>query len=95
MTLIENCSLHYTLRPHPALEPAFHLLPENLLVSGLQPIPGLLAAHSDVGKAPSGSLHSAGQASSGLALKHWDPLDPRWVKVAGVSAPAHPSWAVV
>ncbi|XP_063091449.1 nephrocystin-4 isoform X3 [Cavia porcellus] len=51
MTLIENCSLHYTLRPHPALEPAFHLLPENLLVSGLQPIPGLLAAHSDVGDA--------------------------------------------
>ncbi|XP_005404169.1 PREDICTED: nephrocystin-4 isoform X3 [Chinchilla lanigera] len=51
MTLIENCSLHYTLRPHPALEPAFHLLPENLLVSGLQPIPGLLPAHGDVGDA--------------------------------------------
>ncbi|KAM6173227.1 nephrocystin-4 [Erethizon dorsatum] len=51
MTLIENCSLQYMLRPHPALEPAFHLLPENLLVSGLQPIPGLLPAHGDVGDA--------------------------------------------
>ncbi|XP_021099088.1 nephrocystin-4 isoform X5 [Heterocephalus glaber] len=51
MTLIENCSLHYTLRPHPALEPAFHLLPENLLVSGLQPIPGLLPAHGNSGDA--------------------------------------------
>ncbi|XP_057559506.1 nephrocystin-4 isoform X2 [Hippopotamus amphibius kiboko] len=51
MTLIENCSLQYTLRPHPLLEPVFHLLPENLLVSGLQQIPGLLPAHGDSGDA--------------------------------------------
>ncbi|XP_010626139.1 nephrocystin-4 isoform X3 [Fukomys damarensis] len=51
LTLIESCSLHYTLRPHPALEPAFPLLPENLLVSGLQPLPGLLPAHGDSGDA--------------------------------------------
>ncbi|XP_032350936.1 LOW QUALITY PROTEIN: nephrocystin-4 [Camelus ferus] len=51
MTLIENCSLQYTLRPHPALEPVFHLLPENLLASGLQPIPGLLPAHGEAGDA--------------------------------------------
>ncbi|XP_021791147.1 nephrocystin-4 isoform X8 [Papio anubis] len=51
MTLIENCSLQYTLKPHPALEPAFHLLPENLLVSGLQQIPGLLPAHGESGDA--------------------------------------------
>uniref|UniRef100_F7EJ75 Nephrocystin 4 n=1 Tax=Callithrix jacchus TaxID=9483 RepID=F7EJ75_CALJA len=51
MTLIENCSLHYTLKPHPALEPVFHLLPENLLVSGLQQIPGLLPAHGESGDA--------------------------------------------
>ncbi|XP_027626459.1 nephrocystin-4 isoform X2 [Tupaia chinensis] len=51
MTLIENCSLQYTLKPHPPLEPAFHLLPENFLVSGLQPIPGLLAAHGETGDA--------------------------------------------
>ncbi|XP_008046771.1 nephrocystin-4 [Carlito syrichta] len=49
MTIMENCSLHYTLRPHPPLEAAFHLLPENLLVSGLQPIPGLLPAHGEMG----------------------------------------------
>lgn len=51
MTLIENCSLQYTLRPHPLLEPVFHLLPENLLVSGLQQIPGLLPAHGESGDA--------------------------------------------
>nr|XP_005545006.2 nephrocystin-4 isoform X6 [Macaca fascicularis] len=51
MTLIENCSLQYTLKPHPALEPAFHLLPENFLVSGLQQIPGLLPAHGESGDA--------------------------------------------
>ncbi|XP_022454525.1 nephrocystin-4 isoform X3 [Delphinapterus leucas] len=49
MTLIENCSLQYTLKPHPLLEPVFHLLPENLLVSGLQQIPGLLPAHGESG----------------------------------------------
>lgn len=47
---MENCSLQYTLKPHPLLEPAFHLLPENLLVSGLQQIPGLLEAHGENGK---------------------------------------------
>lgn len=52
MTLMENCSLQYTLKPHPPLEPAFHLLPENLLVSGLQQIPGLLPPHGDMGKLP-------------------------------------------
>nr|KAF6506895.1 nephrocystin 4 [Rousettus aegyptiacus] len=51
LTLIESCSLQCTLRPHPALEPALHLLPENLLVSGLQPVPGLLPAHGDAGDA--------------------------------------------
>nr|XP_035920399.1 nephrocystin-4 isoform X1 [Halichoerus grypus]XP_035920401.1 nephrocystin-4 isoform X1 [Halichoerus grypus] len=51
MTLLESCGLQYALRPHPALEPVFHLLPENLLVSGLQHIPGLLPAHGDKGDA--------------------------------------------
>ncbi|XP_075803016.1 nephrocystin-4 [Microtus pennsylvanicus] len=51
VTLMENCSLQYTLKPHPPLEPAFHLLPENLLVSGLQQIPGLLPPHGDTGDA--------------------------------------------
>ncbi|XP_037684612.1 nephrocystin-4 isoform X3 [Choloepus didactylus] len=49
LTLVESCSLQYTLRPHPALGPARHLLPENLLVSGLQQIPGLLPAHGEAG----------------------------------------------
>ncbi|KAM8791790.1 nephrocystin-4 [Rhynchonycteris naso] len=51
LTLVEGCGLHCTLRPHPALEPALHLLPENLLVSGLQHVPGILPAHGDMGDA--------------------------------------------
>ncbi|XP_059230231.1 nephrocystin-4 isoform X8 [Mustela nigripes] len=51
VTLIEGCSLQYALRPHPLLEPLFHLLPENLLVSGVQHIPGLLPAHGEKGDA--------------------------------------------
>ncbi|CAO2590169.1 Nphp4 [Lemmus lemmus] len=51
MTQMENCSLQYTLKPHPPLEPAFHLIPENLLVSGFQQIPGLLPPHGDTGDA--------------------------------------------
>ncbi|XP_042851903.1 nephrocystin-4 isoform X3 [Panthera tigris] len=51
MTLMESCSLQYMLRPHLLLEPVFHLLPENLLVSGLQHIPGLLPAHGEKGDA--------------------------------------------
>ncbi|CAH7447913.1 Nphp4 [Phodopus roborovskii] len=51
LTVMGNSSLQYTLKPHPPLEPAFHLLPENLLVSGLQLIPGLLPPHGDTGDA--------------------------------------------
>uniref|UniRef100_A0A5F9C7B7 Nephrocystin 4 n=1 Tax=Oryctolagus cuniculus TaxID=9986 RepID=A0A5F9C7B7_RABIT len=51
MTLMESCGLQYSLKPHPPLEPALHLLPENLLVSGLQRVPGLLPAHGDTGDA--------------------------------------------
>ncbi|XP_060057306.1 nephrocystin-4 isoform X2 [Erinaceus europaeus] len=51
MTVIENCSLQYSLRPYLLLEPAFHLFPENLLVSGLQHIPGLLPALGEMGDA--------------------------------------------
>lgn len=52
MTIMENSHLQYTLKPHPPLETIFHLLPENLLVSGLQKIPGLLPAHGDTSKGP-------------------------------------------
>uniref|UniRef100_A0A8C9EYL3 Nephrocystin 4 n=1 Tax=Pavo cristatus TaxID=9049 RepID=A0A8C9EYL3_PAVCR len=49
MTIMESSHLQYTLKPHLPLEKIFHLLPENLLVSGLQKIPGLLPAHGDTG----------------------------------------------
>lgn len=71
MTLIESCSLQCTLRLHPALEPALHLLPENLLVSGLQHVPGLLPAHGDAGKPghgqPSGVGRGAGPGGAAVA----------------------------
>lgn len=65
LTLIESCSLQCTLRPYPALEPALHLLPENLLVSGLQPVPGLLPAHGDAGKGRFVSLRAGSREGPG------------------------------
>ncbi|NWW94413.1 NPHP4 protein, partial [Rhynochetos jubatus] len=47
LTVMEKSHLQYSLRPHQPLETIFHLLPENLLVSGLQTIPGLLPACGD------------------------------------------------
>ncbi|NXC66290.1 NPHP4 protein, partial [Anhinga anhinga] len=47
LTVMEKSHLQYTLRPHQPLETIFHLLPENLLMSGLQTIPGLLPARGD------------------------------------------------
>ncbi|KAM6116780.1 LOW QUALITY PROTEIN: nephrocystin-4 [Phoenicopterus ruber ruber] len=47
LTVMEKSHLQYTLKPHQPLETIFHLLPENLLMSGLQTVPGLLPAHGD------------------------------------------------
>ncbi|KAM9270222.1 LOW QUALITY PROTEIN: nephrocystin-4 [Morus bassanus] len=47
LTVMEKSHLQYTLKPHQPLETIFHLLPENLLMSGLQTIPGLLPARGD------------------------------------------------
>ncbi|NWX44455.1 NPHP4 protein, partial [Steatornis caripensis] len=47
LTVMEKSHLQYALKPHQPLETVFHLLPENLLISGLQNIPGLLPAHGD------------------------------------------------
>ncbi|XP_075629152.1 nephrocystin-4 isoform X3 [Balearica regulorum gibbericeps] len=47
LTVMEKSHLQYTLKPHQPLETIFHLLPENLLVSGLQNIPGVLPARGD------------------------------------------------
>uniref|UniRef100_A0A8C3PQ20 Nephrocystin 4 n=1 Tax=Calidris pygmaea TaxID=425635 RepID=A0A8C3PQ20_9CHAR len=50
LTVVEKSHLQYTLKTHRPLETVFHLLPENLLTSGLQTIPGLLPAHGDTSK---------------------------------------------
>ncbi|NWT19383.1 NPHP4 protein, partial [Vireo altiloquus] len=49
MTVMEKSHLQYALKSHQPLEAIFHLLPENLLISGLQNIPGLLPARGDTG----------------------------------------------
>ncbi|XP_038603159.1 nephrocystin-4 isoform X3 [Tachyglossus aculeatus] len=51
MTLVENCTIQYTLKPYPLLETIFHLLPENFLVSGLQKIPALFPGHGETSDA--------------------------------------------
>lgn len=47
---MEKSHLQYALKPHQPLEMIFHLLPENLLMSGLQTVPGLLPARGDASK---------------------------------------------
>ncbi|KAM6312701.1 LOW QUALITY PROTEIN: nephrocystin-4 [Podargus strigoides] len=47
LTVMEKSHLQYALQPHQPLETIFHLLPENLLTSGLQNVPGLLPAPGD------------------------------------------------
>ncbi|XP_032935363.1 nephrocystin-4 isoform X2 [Catharus ustulatus] len=47
MTVMEKSHLQYALKSHQPLEAIFHLLPENLLVSGLPTVPGLLPARGD------------------------------------------------
>ncbi|XP_068027533.1 nephrocystin-4 [Anomalospiza imberbis] len=49
MTVMEKSHLQYGLKSHQPLEAVFHLLPENLLISGLQTVPGLLPARGDTG----------------------------------------------
>ncbi|NXQ57518.1 NPHP4 protein, partial [Anthoscopus minutus] len=49
MTVMEKSHLQYALKSHQPLEAIFHLLPENLLISGLQTVPGLLPSRGDTG----------------------------------------------
>lgn len=58
MTVMEKNHLQYGLKSHQPLEAIFHLLPENLLISGLQTVPGLLPARGDTGKSSSPFLFS-------------------------------------
>ncbi|XP_078414346.1 nephrocystin-4 isoform X3 [Cetorhinus maximus] len=43
MTLIEGSTIFYSLSSHPPLMEASHLIPENMLVSGTETIPGVVA----------------------------------------------------
>ncbi|XP_063001423.1 nephrocystin-4 [Elgaria multicarinata webbii] len=45
LTVMDSSHLHCTLQPHPPLEAIYHLLPENMPISCLQKIPGVVAAH--------------------------------------------------
>ncbi|XP_069775150.1 nephrocystin-4 [Narcine bancroftii] len=42
MTLIEGSAIFYSLLPHPPLVEVRHLIPENLLISGSETIPGVV-----------------------------------------------------
>ncbi|XP_030641101.1 nephrocystin-4 [Chanos chanos] len=44
LTVMEGAQLLYTLQPHPPLNPIMHLLPQNILVSGHDRIPGVVPA---------------------------------------------------
>ncbi|XP_029434862.1 nephrocystin-4 isoform X2 [Rhinatrema bivittatum] len=47
LTLIESSQVHYSFSPHPPLETVMHLLPENLLMSGLERIPGVVPVQGE------------------------------------------------
>ncbi|XP_063292057.1 nephrocystin-4 [Pelobates fuscus] len=49
MTMIENSLMQYTVRPHGALDGVMHLLPQNILVSGSEKIPGIIPAQDASG----------------------------------------------
>ncbi|XP_018081599.1 nephrocystin-4-like isoform X2 [Xenopus laevis] len=51
MTLIENTSIQYSVRPHKVLPTVAHLFPENVLVSGSETIPGIMPSCDDSGDA--------------------------------------------
>lgn len=51
MTLIEGSAVFYTLLTHPPLMEVRHLIPENLLISGSDTIPGLAASTGQTSKA--------------------------------------------
>uniref|UniRef100_A0A8C0ECS5 Nephronophthisis 4 n=1 Tax=Bubo bubo TaxID=30461 RepID=A0A8C0ECS5_BUBBB len=94
LTVMEKSHLQYTLKPHPPLETIFHLLPENLLMSGLQTVPGLLPARGDVGKGsfpfPTACTTGPGEAAGrALALGSTMHSQQRG-SLAGASAPV---WA--
>ncbi|XP_039611926.1 nephrocystin-4 isoform X1 [Polypterus senegalus] len=48
LTLIEGAHIKYSFCPHPALEQVMHLLPQNLLVSGSDTIPGVVQPVADI-----------------------------------------------
>lgn len=50
LTSVEGAHLECVIKKHPALDPAMHLLPENVLVSGDENIPGLMSS-------PTGKSH--------------------------------------
>ena len=46
---INDCGLTYTLQSHFALENVLHLIPENVLISGDDQIPGVSEVGTDTG----------------------------------------------
>ena len=91
LTVMEKSHLQYTLKPHQPLEKIFHLLPENLLVSGLPTIPGLLPASGDASKGsfPFPAAFAAPAEGGGSPGRLWA---ARWRGVSG-SRSISPAWA--
>lgn len=52
LAAVEGAHLECVIKKHPAMDPAMHLLPENVLVTGDESIPGLLSS-------PTGKSHQS------------------------------------
>lgn len=46
---IQGCNLSYTLQSHFALEDVLHLIPENVLISGDDRVPGISEVGMELG----------------------------------------------
>ena len=49
LQLVNECGLTYTLQSHFALEEVMHLIPQNVLISGDDRIPGISEVGTDAG----------------------------------------------
>ena len=57
LTAVPGCHVHYLLMTHSAMQPAFHLFPENLFVGAQDDIPGLFnRAEDSIASGPLGGL---------------------------------------
>lgn len=73
LVAVEGAHLECVIKKHPAMDPAMHLLPENVLVTGGESIPGLLSS-------PTGKSHQSVSVKKQNKIKSNSVLRPLYLK---------------